>query len=171
MSRTAYILFDFDGVLLDSYRDRSLKHFFLQYTSRRERLPLVKGMDKVVKELADDYVLGIISGTGLETIKKFLDSHQLSDYFSTLVGYEPGTSKADKLEKVLLDHGLTPEQCVFVTDTIADIKEAHIAGVPVVAVNWGYDRVTHLLKAEPDVIVESPRDIINWLEKQALMKL
>lgn len=165
MTRLQAVLFDFDGVLLDSYKKLTMKRFvsfFKKQTSDTD-LPLVPGMEKVISDLSKKYRLAIISSSSTGTIQNFLREHQLEKYFGAIHGYEAGDSKAEKTKEYLLENNLPPERCIFVTDTTGDIHEAHIAGVPAVGVTWGYHTKQDLLGAEPEAVLEKPGDIVKFI--------
>jgi phosphoglycolate phosphatase-like HAD superfamily hydrolase len=48
---------------------------------------------------------------------------------------------------------------VYVGDEIRDVHAAQAAGVPVVAVTWGYNNVHVLTESKPDKIVFDPSEI------------
>ena len=157
------LFFDFDGVLLDSYNPKKNINFFNYHVGNK--LPLVSGMEKVVSELADKYLLYIISSSSVSTIRSFLALHHLQNYFTKILGSENSFGKADKMKEIIVENRLVPDQCLFVTDTADDIKEAHLVGVPVLAVTWGYGRIDEISKAGPEAIINKPSEIVSWLNK------
>jgi phosphoglycolate phosphatase-like HAD superfamily hydrolase len=48
---------------------------------------------------------------------------------------------------------------LYVCDTAVDIRRCRSSGVAVVAAAWGYDDRTDLIAAEPDLIVDTPREL------------
>lgn len=61
---------------------------------------------------------------------------------------------------------IRPEEACFVGDSIYDIRCAKAAGVPVVAVSYGAGP-RHALEAEqPDLILDSPRQLREWIQSQ-----
>lgn len=63
--------------------------------------------------------------------------------------------------------GVAPEQCVYVGDDARDIQAGKAAGMPTVAVRWGY-----LGQGEPieawgaDVIFDRPSQLLDWLSER-----
>ena len=53
---------------------------------------------------------------------------------------------------------------VFVGDGETDIETAKNAGLPVVAVTWGFRDRAVLEKLDPDIIVDEPSQIANAVE-------
>ena len=60
---------------------------------------------------------------------------------------------------VLEKYGIQPNDCVFITDTLGDMREAKAAGVGAIGVSWGFHSRETLSKDEPLRIVESPQDM------------
>jgi phosphoglycolate phosphatase len=50
-----------------------------------------------------------------------------------------------------------------VGDTVGDIVEARQAGVPSVAVTWGWHSEERLLAASPDVVAHDPQELVGIL--------
>jgi len=57
--------------------------------------------------------------------------------------------------------GLAPAQCVYLGDDQRDITAARAAGMPSIAVKWGYGMDLHTWEA--DAVMERPEDLINRL--------
>jgi N-acetyl-D-muramate 6-phosphate phosphatase len=56
---------------------------------------------------------------------------------------------------------LAPGQCVYLGDDQRDIKAARAAGMPTIAVKWGYGMDLHTWEA--DAVLERPEDLISRL--------
>lgn len=65
--------------------------------------------------------------------------------------------------------GVAPQHCVYVGDDVRDIQAGKAAGMPTVAVRWGY-----LGQGEPieawgaDVIFDRPSELLHWLSERRL---
>ncbi len=117
------------------------------------------GMGEVVSLLSKRYTLAINSSTMGGIVDDFLKQKQLREYFSEINGPEVSMSKVDKFNKVFRDFGAMPKDCVFVTDTLGDLREAQIADVPSIAVTWGYHDLTRLKQGDTIAIVNTPNDL------------
>jgi phosphoglycolate phosphatase len=62
-------------------------------------------------------------------------------------------------------YGIGAEDCLFITDTLGDIKEAHHMKVPTVAVTWGYQSIETLKKGAPPRIVNTPQELLSVFDK------
>lgn len=194
-----FILFDFDGVIADSFRpafesikvihpcitedhyrqgfegniyswaedhdahDERCRHeldFFSVYLPRmRKEVGLMPQMAEVVGALAEKYTLIIISSTTTEGITHFLEKYNLSSHFTEILGGDVHPSKVEKIKMVFDKYHTSPETCVFITDTLGDIKEGRVMGVKSIAVTWGFHKPKTLAKGEPVCLVDTPEQL------------
>jgi len=76
----------------------------------------------------------------------------------------PG-SKAEKISHAQKQLAAEGEAVFMVGDSASDVRAAKEASVKSIAVSWGHQSVEVLIRAEPDQIVHSPRElikVINW---------
>lgn len=60
--------------------------------------------------------------------------------------------------------GVTPRECVYVGDDARDILAGRAAGMPTVAVRWGYlGEGVPIDEWGADVVVDSPAELLRWL--------
>ncbi|MEO6214654.1 MAG: HAD hydrolase-like protein [Sphingomonas sp.] len=71
--------------------------------------------------------------------------------------------KARLFKRVLRRSGLAPHQVIAIGDETRDITAARKAGVAAGAVLWGYANRTALTRLEPDVLFETPGDVMHAL--------
>jgi phosphoglycolate phosphatase len=190
-----FILFDFDGVILDSYQtalttqqivcpdldEEGYRRFFEGNIFERlntgtihsERcrhddfwdhyIPKVKregrlisGMDDAVRALAEEHALIIVSSGQTPFIEDFLVEHGLDVCFDRVMGNDVHESKEEKIRMVFKEYGADAADCVFVTDTLGDIREAAKMGVGTIGVTWGYHEAERLEQGNPFRLVETP---------------
>lgn len=196
---TNYLLFDFDGVIVDSfsiayevkkiicpdvteedirrafegnindnlftanYHNDKCRHdieFFTEYIPRmKSGVKPFPGIDTVIKNLARSYKLIIISSTISAPIKEILEKFGLASYFTEIMGNDVHKSKIEKIKMVFAKYGVNSSNCVFITDTLGDLREASHTGVKAIAVDWGFHPRETLLKGEPFVIVDKPNQL------------
>ncbi len=75
------------------------------------------------------------------------------------MGADVHTSKHEKIKMVFEKYGISASQCIFVTDTLGDMREAKAADVGAIGVAWGFHSRETLAKGEPFRIVERPEEI------------
>ena len=59
--------------------------------------------------------------------------------------------------------GVTAAEAVYVGDSEVDVQTAHNAGLPLVAVSWGFRTVEQLVEAGAETIVHTPEDLRSAL--------
>ena len=121
----------------------------------------------VVSKLARKYILLIVTAKTEDSIEDHLKLGGYSTYFKKVYGFETSKSKVEKFNTAMNDFNFNADECVYVTDTIGDIKEAHKAGVPVIAVTWGYHDRKLLASVKPVAIVDTGDELFNEISKIA----
>ncbi|MFH1582653.1 MAG: HAD hydrolase-like protein, partial [bacterium] len=66
-----------------------------------------------------------------------------------------------RMKMVFKKYRAEPKDCVFITDTLGDIREAASLGVKSIGVSWGFQEKGNLLKGKPISIAEKPKDLLN----------
>lgn len=201
MTGKKFVLFDFDGVIADSYsiafetsrkkcvhiteeeyreafngnvhdRHRALmervhgpecRHdtdWFSEFVPAfEERAHLFEGMREVIEKLSHGYILIIVSSTITSPIQGFLEKHHIGRYFSEVMGADIHTSKVEKIKMIFEKYDTGSSECVFITDTLGDMREAEEAGVGSIGVSWGFHHRETLEEGKPYAIVDTPAEI------------
>ena len=134
--------------------------YFSEFAPRmEEEVRLVPGMREVVSELAEAYTLIIISSTESGLIRKFLDRHSLLHHFADVMGSDVHTSKVEKVRMVFEVHSVRADECVFITDTLGDMREAKEHEIGTIGVSWGWHTHETLGKGIPFRIVDTPSEL------------
>lgn len=129
--------------------------------------PHIMEMLEAVK--AQGYKTAITSNKNIEatvTLKKL--------HFPQLINVAKGAKASirkkpapDMVIEAMETLGSKPEECVFVGDSEVDIHTAKNAGIPCIAVSWGYRTEEELMAAGAEVIVETPLAIVDLLQGEA----
>lgn len=115
-------------------------------------------------DLTNRYDLFILSSGGTLIITDYLKNNDVHSAFTEILGLGGFGSKADKFRHIFERHDLTPDQCLFVTDTLGDIMEAKEVGVRTIAIDTGYHDRETLLKGEPHEIISGLEELHRVLE-------
>ncbi len=151
---------DWESELKKTDRNQDDVDFFQEYNPRlREEVEIFPGVAKAIKELAHQYVLIVISSSSLEAIQGFLKRYELIEYFAGIMGYEIHPNKTEKIKMVFSDYGIGPENCIMITDTLGDVREAEEVGVGSIGVSWGYHRKQDMEKGGCFRVVDDPSEI------------
>ena len=198
MEKRKIVLFDFDGVIADTfdlnfninrkidpgikteddYRKRfdgninnwekdlgrsegeikkADEEFLSRYIPVMAGANVFGGMREILSELEKSYILIIISSTVASLVNEFLERNDLGCYFEKLDNSKIiHRNKTDRVKKVFEKYGVGPEDCVFITDTLGDMREAAGCGVGSIGVAWGFQKKESLIMGNPSGIAENP---------------
>jgi len=194
---TKTILFDFDGVIVDSFgacfevsrtihpilteeayrrrfegninhafttldHDERCRHdidFFDEFRPKLAQASVFPGILDAVDELHKEYRLVIVSSTISAPIREYLEGHNIAGHFDDILGNDVHTSKVEKIKMVLQKYAAEPGNCVFVTDTLGDMREAAEVGISSIAVSWGFQKHATLEQGKPFRVVDKPADL------------
>jgi len=170
----------FDGNINDwtkdtSYGEEEIKKinddFFAKYIPQMKKVKIFPGMKEVIAELAKTYILLIISSTIISPIRDFLNRNNIFSYFDNIVGSNfVDANKAERIKMVLEKYGVDIKDCVFITDTLGDMREAASLGIQSIGVTWGFQEKENLLKGNPFHIAEKAEDL-NSIISECFKKL
>lgn len=161
-----------NGNFLDGYDNALAKgehvhpeDFHEQYRSNLDKINIHEALSESLKILSEKYILVIVSSTRSNYIKDFLDKENTQGFFSDIYGADIHSSKVVKIKMILEKYKTLPNDCIFVTDTLGDIKEASECGIESVAVTWGLHSSEHMEKGNPVAIIGDPSDLTSVIEK------
>ncbi len=193
------IIFDFDGVLVNSikFHIKKIKELFgIKLTEQEFRqihtgnffdskAKNLSGLDwekyrdfiyrdqsmhilddkikEILRMLHKDYMLFIVSSGGTRNIADFLRNNNALGFFNEVLGLESSRSKEEKFKMIFAKYSLTPDECVFITDTLGDIIEANNAGIRTIAVSFGFHDRKTLEKGNPVAVVDDFDALYNLL--------
>lgn len=120
-----------------------------------------QGMQEAIQKLAHEYVLIIVSSSEHSPIQGFLEKYHLGRYFSEIMGNEVHKHKTEKIRMIFEKYSAKAEDCIFITDTLGDMKEASQMNVAAVGVTWGWHDHKTLLEGNPFQVVDTPQEIPN----------
>ncbi len=120
---------------------------------------LYDGADEVLRTLvARGDRLAIVTNKLSAVAQAVLLHFRLDDCFETLVGADDvpiGKPDPAPLLEACRRLGVVPADCVMVGDSRNDVHAARAAGVPVIAVDYGYNHGEPIANAQPDRLVAS----------------
>lgn len=195
------LMFDFDGVIVDSFSvcfgvaktvyptmteeryrgyfhgniydandktvastkldQKSTQDFFTLYAGRLPARAPYAGMREAIETLSQSHALVIVSSCLTPILETYLHTHGLLDQFHSVLGADVHESKVAKAHMVFDRLHTRPEHCLFVTDTVGDVREALKAGVASIGVSWGFHSSEELRGAGPFAVVDRPAQIVE----------
>ncbi len=123
---------------------------------------LIDGLHDVLHDLHGRGVLmGIVSSNAAKNIERFLSNHDLN-IFDFLHSTTKIWSKHHSLEKLIKQRGFAREHVFYVGDETRDISAARKSGLQSVSVAWGYNSAKALSAHNPDYLVETPAELLQF---------
>jgi phosphoglycolate phosphatase len=146
---------DLDAAGLDRANARFLDLYEARVAAMSRPFPGVE--DALDRFAAAGFRLAVCTNKYERLSRLLLDALGLSDRFAAIAGQETfGVSKPhrDHILKTVAAAGGSPEDAVMVGDSITDIDAARAAGVPVVAVSFGYTDIP-VRDLAPDRVIDA----------------
>lgn len=140
------------------------KDFHDQYKNNLDKISIHQALHDSIKILSEKHILIIVSSTRSDFIKDFLEKEETLDFFSEIYGADIHKSKVVKINMILEKYKAPPIDCVFITDTLGDVKEAGECGIRSIGITWGLHSSDHMEKGSPVAIIDDPRDLVSTIE-------
>ena len=127
------------------------------------------GIPEMLQTLTDrGYVLSVASSKPEHYVRQILEHFGLTPFFHEIVGAnmdEKRTEKADVIEEALKRLGLSDQRdrAIMVGDKEHDVLGAQKAGIPCVAVTYGYGSEKELGQVSPWRLVSSVAELGEYL--------
>lgn len=109
--------------------------------------------------------LGILSSNSSDNVGLFLRKHDL-EVFDFIRCSSRLFGKAKEIRKILKENGWKKNEVLLIGDECRDIEAAQKAGIPVVAVAWGFNTKEALQSLNPDALVSTPGELAGFLAER-----
>jgi len=141
----------------------------LQYSKDKSQVLMYKGAKELLNDLkAQGYTLILNTSALNRNCLPLLENSQIKDIFDFWATAEVSKSKVEKFKMIENKYMVGKNDMLFITDTLGDIREADIAGIPTIAVTWGaHDRIYFNREPHDNLIniVDSMSDLRAFIEK------
>ncbi|MDN5204779.1 HAD-IA family hydrolase [Fulvivirgaceae bacterium BMA10] len=128
-------------------------------------LKLFNDIDVMIKTLYETkYILGILTSNSRGNVNKFLENHDLEEFFEFVHSGNNIFGKHTSIRNILKKHNLRDKEVILVGDETRDIEAARKCKLKIISVTWGFHLKEILEKYQPDFLVDEPLDIIKVLE-------
>ncbi len=126
--------------------------------------PLFPEEETIIRALAKEYTLGIVSNCQEGYIETYLGKIPFADAFTDIeCAGKTGLSKGENIRLVMERQGIT--DCIYVGDTQGDADAAKQAGVPFIHAAYGFGKVDACAAALDD-IRRLPETVKTVFEKE-----
>ena len=105
--------------------------------------------------------LFIVTSNTRDSVDKFLDLHEIPNYFEDIETGAGLFKKAKYIRKLMKRNGLVRKQTVYVGDETRDIQAARRAFIKIVSVTWGFNTRAILKKQRPSFLIDSPKELLK----------
>jgi phosphoglycolate phosphatase len=145
---------------IDAFVSRCLKMF-----DQKPHPPKIfPGMERVITEASKRNTLAIVTGNTTSTVKGFLEEYGLQEYIRLVIGVEQKAPRPEKIRSALRELGRIDQTVYMIGDSVSDVRAARETSIKSIAVGWGHQSPSHLLKASPDFLVNSPQELMGLLK-------
>lgn len=150
---------------LDKFVPMLAKHY---QENSMVKTVLFDGIFELLKFLEDENItINILSNKRDEFVKELV-MHYFSDFkFKCANGELPEVPRKPAPQaalKIAKECNTSPDEILFIGDSIYDIQTGKNAGMKTIAVTWGYQPEDMLLAETPDFLAHKPLDIINYIK-------
>ncbi len=129
--------------------------------------PLFDGAKEAVHALAGQgHHMGVATGKSMRGLVATLERHEIIHHFHTLqtADRNPGKPNPGMVEAAMRETGAERQDTLVIGDTTYDILMAVAAGVPAIAVGWGYHDGDELRQAGARVLIENYAELAEAIE-------
>jgi phosphoglycolate phosphatase len=127
-----------------------------QLELHQDQISLFGGIKEVLKTLATNNKLIIITSNSTSIVKNYLVKHNINE-IEEVIGADIETSKVKKILSIKNKYPNT--EIYYIGDTTGDIIEGKHAKVKTVAATWGWHARDKLVAQNPDFIIGSPKEL------------
>lgn len=149
--------------LVDEFVQRCLKRF----AAKKSPPAIFNELGTIVRNFSVNHTIAIITTNSSQNVNAFLIEHGLGECIHAVYGVDIPGSKAQKISiaRDQFSADRKRESVFMIGDSLSDISAAKEASVTSVAVTWGHQSLEHLLRGDPDYIVNFPHNLVEIIEK------
>lgn len=147
--------------------DEFVKICLHNFAEKKSQPAIFKDLSNVIRYLSVNHRIAIITTNTTQNVNAFLINHGLDGFIQAVYGLDSPGSKAQKISMArdrLLENR-EQESVFMVGDSLSDMLAAKEASVTSIAVTWGHQGLTTLLRGNPDYIVSFPHELIKVIEQ------
>ncbi len=119
------------------------------------------GIPEALDALASrNTTMGVCTSKRADFAERILDHFHIRDHFCFVDGGDVGRRKEQQLASLLASGAISSSSCL-IGDRAVDVRAAQANGIRAIAVLWGHGSLGELQAAAPDLILESPHELIQ----------
>lgn len=117
----------------------------------------------VLRKLAKNYKLGILTSNNEENVAAFLKKQNCSDLFDFIYASKSIFGKDQTFKALIKKHQLSKNEILYFGDEVRDIEACQKIGVKIASVTWGFNAAALLKEKNPDYLLNFPEQILQLL--------
>lgn len=132
-------------------------------------LPVYSGIRELLDYLVKNGIKIAVNTNKMDVFAKPMIQKVFGDIFCDVLGEVREFSRkpsADGVNYLLEKMELKNTDCIYVGDSQVDIQTAKNAEMKCVSVTWGFVSKEKLMEYEPMIMVDTPREIIDLIERE-----
>lgn len=119
----------------------------LNYAKEKSESLMYEGIKELLNKLHNEgHTIALNTSAYERNCLPLLENSGITHMFDFLGTADISKSKVEKFQIIKDKYGVNQKDVLFITDTLGDIREADIAGVPTVAVTWGAHNESYFLR-------------------------
>lgn len=134
-----------------------------------EVLPVYEGIWDLIEYLKKKNIKMAVNTNKMDVFAKPMIKKVFGDIFEGVLGEVsdlPRKPAPDGSLTLLKKMGIEKEECIYIGDSQVDINTAKNSGMTGICVTWGFAAREVLLQNNPDIMVDTPYQIIDWIERE-----
>lgn len=120
-----------------------------KYSEKKSESPMFPGTKELLSSLHEGGRILVINTAALEkNCIPLLERAGILNMFDFVATKELSPSKVEKFKIIAEKYSVQPQEMIFITDTLGDIRDADVANVPTIAVTWGAHNHSYFSREE-----------------------
>lgn len=144
-----------------------------KYTSRYvDEIQLFPQIPALITALAErGYTLGIITSNSYENVKYVLEKNHLFHFFHFIHAERSLFGKHRAFRKLIKEFGFLKKEMLYVADEVRDIEACKKARIQIASATWGFNTRQILQDYHPEILLDTPEQLIRVLPANALASI
>lgn len=128
-------------------------------------------LPELLIRLKEKGVLLAIASNKYHEATEALAKHYFEGLFDVVLGERPGVERkpdpqiVEDIFSALKTQAISKDETLYVGDSDVDMQTAHNAGITSIGCTWGFCTREKLLGSAPDHVVDSPLEILQFLQR------
>lgn len=141
----------------------------IAYAEEKSKTVMFEGIETLLKDLYNlGYLIVLNTNAYNKNCLPLLEKSGIKPLFNFIATAELSKNKMEKFKLIEEKYNVNKDNLLFITDSLGDIKESEVAGVPTVAVTWGvHDRTFFEREKHSNLIaiVDRVEELSDFIKK------